>query len=91
MVKNNNINQTVYSFDLWGTLIKNKEKEEILKIIKSSDPNTELISGSKELLKQLYFQKNATLVTLSNSTLTSGSNTLSTLNLSNTIIGKNNS
>ena len=66
-------------------------KEEILKIIKSSDPNTELISGSKELLKQLYFQKNATLVTLSNSTLTSGSNTLSTLNLSNTIIGKNNS
>lgn len=68
-------------------------KEEILKIIKSSDPNTELISGSKELLKellkQLYFQKNATLVTLSNSTLTSGSNTLSTLNLSNTIIGKN--
>ncbi|WP_181453791.1 hypothetical protein [Dolosigranulum pigrum] len=27
MVKNNNINQTVYSFDLWGTLIKNKEHD----------------------------------------------------------------
>jgi len=27
LVKNNNINQTVYSFDLWGTLIKNKEHD----------------------------------------------------------------